>query len=153
MHSHIADAFAEWIGRSAHFRSSSLTARGRTTTRDGHTREVPANGLDPWRNQSLPVQANESTSSGSSQLVGGIPMLPEAQEGATELENAPYECGKATPTPSQKPNLLREEEEEEVNPHLPLQNGQEEQTQTTILRPVSLVKVAGIGDAGGQRGD
>ena len=32
------------------------------------------------------MQANESTSSGSSQLVGGIPMLPEAQEGATELE-------------------------------------------------------------------
>ena len=51
-----------------------------------------------------------------------------------------------------KPNLLREEEEE-VDPHLPLQNGQEEQTQMTTLRPVSLVKVAGIGDAGEQRGD
>ena len=51
-----------------------------------------------------------------------------------------------------KLNLLQEEEEKEVDPHLPLQNGQEEQTRTTTLRPVSLVKVAGIGDAGGQRG-
>ena len=32
----------------------------------------------------LPVQANESTSSGSSQLVGGAPPVPEAQEGVTE---------------------------------------------------------------------
>ena len=52
-----------------------------------------------------------------------------------------------------KPNLLQKEEEEEVDPHLPLQNGQEEQTQTTTLRPVSLVKVTGIGDAGEQKGD
>ena len=34
----------------------------------------------------LPVQANESTSSGSSQLVGGAPPVPEAQEGVTESE-------------------------------------------------------------------
>ena len=53
-----------------------------------------------------------------------------------------------------KPNLLKEEEEgEEVGPHLPLQNGQEEQIQMTTLQPVSLVKVAGIGDAGEQRED
>ena len=53
-----------------------------------------------------------------------------------------------------KPNLLQEEEEgEEVGPHLPLQNGQEEQIQTTTLQPVSLVKVAGIGDASEQRED
>ena len=51
-----------------------------------------------------------------------------------------------------KPNLLQEEEEE-VGPHLPLQNGQEEQIQMTTLQPVSLVKVAGIGDAGEQRED
>ena len=52
-----------------------------------------------------------------------------------------------------KPNLLQEEEEEEVGPHLPLQNGQEEQIQMTTLQPVSRVKVAGIGDAGEQRED
>ena len=47
-----------------------------------------------------------------------------------------------------RPNLLQEEEEEEVVPHLPLQNIQEEQIQMIILQPVSQVKVAGIGDAG-----
>ena len=52
-----------------------------------------------------------------------------------------------------KPNLLQEEEEEEVGPHLPLQNGQEEQTQTTTPQPVSLVKVADIGGTRGQRED
>ena len=53
-----------------------------------------------------------------------------------------------------KPSLLqREEEEEEVGLRLPLQNGPEEQIQTTTLRPVSLVRVAGIGDAGEQRED
>ena len=53
-----------------------------------------------------------------------------------------------------KPNLLQEEEEgEEVGPHLPLQNGQEEQIQMTTPQPVSLVKVADIGDAGEQRED
>ena len=54
-----------------------------------------------------------------------------------------------------KLNLLQEEEEEEeeVGPHLPLQNGQEEQIQMTTLQPVSLVKVAGIGDASKQRED
>ena len=51
-----------------------------------------------------------------------------------------------------KPNLLQEEEEE-VGPHLPLQCGQEEQIQTITLQPVSLVKVAGVGDASGQRED
>ena len=52
-----------------------------------------------------------------------------------------------------KPNLLQEEEEEEVGPHLPLQNIREEQIQTITLQPVSQVKVAGIGDAGRQRED
>ena len=53
-----------------------------------------------------------------------------------------------------KPNLLQEEEEEEeVGPHLPLQNGQEEQIQMITLQLVSLVKVTGVGDAGGQRED
>ena len=51
-----------------------------------------------------------------------------------------------------KPNLLQEEEEE-VGPHLPLQSGQEEQIQMITLQPVSLVKAAGIGDAGRQRED
>ena len=52
-----------------------------------------------------------------------------------------------------KPNLLQEEEEEGVGPHLPLQSGQEEQIQMITLQLVSLVKAAGIGDTGGQRED
>ena len=50
-----------------------------------------------------------------------------------------------------KPNLLQEEEEED--PHLPLQNVWEEQIQAITLQPVSQAKVAGIGDTGGQRED
>ena len=105
----------------------------------------------PLEEPVLPVQANESTHSRSSQLVGGIPTLPEAQEGATEQEmprtNAarPRRCQvKTKPAPGGGG--------EEVGPHLSLQNGQEEQIQTT-LQPVSLVKVAGIGDTGEQRED
>ena len=43
----------------------------------------------PLKEPVLPVPVNESTSSGSSQLMGlmgGIPMVPETQEGATEQE-------------------------------------------------------------------
>ena len=47
----------------------------------------------------------------------------------------------------------RRRRREEVGLHLPLQNGLEDQIQMTTLQPVSLVKVAGIGDAGKQRGD
>ena len=68
------------------FQSSSFTARGRTTTHDGHAQERRRQWVRPLEEPVLPVQANESTSSGSSQLVDGIPTLPEAQEGATELE-------------------------------------------------------------------
>ena len=42
--------------------------------------------VKPLEEPVLPVQANESTSSGSSQLVGGAPPVPEAQEGVMELE-------------------------------------------------------------------
>ena len=49
-----------------------------------------------------------------------------------------------------RPNLLQEEE---VVPHHPLQNVWEEQILVIILQPVSQVKVAGIGDAGGRKED
>ena len=42
--------------------------------------------VGPLEEPVLPVPANESTSSGSSQLVGGIPMVPETQEGVMEQE-------------------------------------------------------------------
>ena len=50
-----------------------------------------------------------------------------------------------------KPNLLQEEEE--VDPHLPLQNAWEEQIQMIILWPASQVKAAGVGDASRQKED
>ena len=43
--------------------------------------------------------------------------------------------------------------EEEKGPHFPLQNVWEELIQTIILQPVSQVKVAGVGDASGQKED
>ena len=52
-----------------------------------------------------------------------------------------------------KPNLHQEEEEEEVGPHLPLQNVREEQIQMITLWPVSQVKVARIGNVGEQKED
>ena len=52
-----------------------------------------------------------------------------------------------------KPDLLQEEEEEEVDHHLPLWIAREEQIQMIILWPASQVKATGIGDASGQRED
>ena len=40
----------------------------------------------PLEQPALPVHASESTGSGSSQLVGGVPPVPEAQEGVVEQE-------------------------------------------------------------------
>ena len=85
--------------------------------------------------------------------MGGIPTLPKTQEGVTEQEMPHTNAARPHRHQCQKPNLLLEEEGEEVSLHLPLQNGQEEQIQMTTLQPTSLVKVAGIGDAGEQRED
>ena len=42
--------------------------------------------IRPLEQPALPVHVSESTGSGSSQLVGGVPPVPEAQEGAVEQE-------------------------------------------------------------------
>ena len=72
MRSHIADAFAEWIGRSTHFEAVPLLLevgqQCATAVQERHRQWVR-----PLEEPVLPVQANKSTSSGSSQLVGGIP--------------------------------------------------------------------------------
>ena len=85
MCSHIADAFAEWIGRSAHFNAVPLLlGMGRqcvTATQERHRQCIW-----PLEQPTLPVHASESTGSGSSQLVGGVPPVPETQEGAAEQE-------------------------------------------------------------------
>ena len=85
MRSHIADAFAEWIGRSAHFDVVPLLLEaGRQCT--GVVQERCRQRVRPLKEPVLPVPANESTSSRLSQLVGGIPTVPETQEGAMEQD-------------------------------------------------------------------
>ena len=151
MRSHIADAFAKWIGRSTHFDAVPLllgTGRQCATAMQERRRQC----IRPLEQPTLPVHASESMGSGSSQLVGGVPPVPEARRewrnrrrpGSMRLH-----CVNDRP----KPDLLQEEEEEEVGHHLPLQNAWEEQIQMIILWPVSQVKVTGIGDASGQRED
>ena len=81
-------------------------------------------------------------------------MVPETQEGVTEQE---------TPRLNEPRPHRRQVKAKPASaggggggggfPTLPLQSGQEEQIQTITLQPVSLVKAAGIGDAGGQRED
>ena len=85
MRSHIADAFAEWIGRSAHFDMVPLLLEAGwqcgAATQERHRQRVR-----PLEEPILPVHASKSTGSGLSQLVGGVPPVLEAQEGAAELE-------------------------------------------------------------------
>ena len=76
----------------------------------------------PLEQPALPVHASESTGSGSSQLVGGVPPVPEAQEGVVETGRCLelMQIGRVDDRP--KLDLLQEEEEEEVGHHLPLQS-------------------------------
>ena len=48
------------------------------------TQERCRQWVRPLEEPILPVQAKESTSSGSSQLIGGVPTVPETQEGVVE---------------------------------------------------------------------
>ena len=65
---------------------SSPTARSRTTTCVTATQERHRQWVRPLKEPVLPVPVNESTSSRSLQLMGGIPMVPETQERAMEQE-------------------------------------------------------------------
>ena len=85
MRSHIADAFAEWIGRSAHFDTVPLLLEAGRQCATA-TQERCWQRVRPLEEPVLPVPANESTSSGSSQLVGGVPTVPETQEGVMEQD-------------------------------------------------------------------
>ena len=85
MHSHISDAFAEWIGRSAHFDAVPLLLEAgqqcMTAVQERHRQCVR-----PLEEPILLVHVSESTGSGSLQLVGGVPPVPEAQDAVMELE-------------------------------------------------------------------
>ena len=85
MRSHIADAFAEWIGRSAHFDTVPLLLEAGWQCATA-TQERCRQHVRPLEEPILPVHASESMGSRSSQLVGGVPPVPEAQEGAVEPE-------------------------------------------------------------------
>ena len=102
--SHPADTFAEWIGRSTHFDAVPLLLeeghRCMTAAQERHRQRI-------WTQEQpiLPIHASGSASSGSSQLVGGVP-IPEAQEEVAEQETPRVNVGrlhrhpaKARPTP------------------------------------------------------
>ena len=79
--SHLADTFAEWIGRSMHFEAVPLVLE------EGHccvtaAQERCRQRITPQEQPGLPIHAAGSASSGSSQqLVGRVPPIPEGQDG------------------------------------------------------------------------
>ena len=85
MHSHIADAFAKWIGRSAHFDAVPLLLEAGWQCATA-VQERCRQHVQPLEEPILPVHASESMGSESLQLVDGVPPVPEAQEGVAELE-------------------------------------------------------------------
>ena len=98
---------------------------------------------------SLPIHVTGSASSGLSQLVGGVPPIPEAQEGAAEQETPRVNAGR----PCRHPTKARPTPGGGGGSPPSHQNALEEQTQMTTLQPASLVEAAGIKDAGGQKED
>ena len=91
--SHLADTFAEWIGRSTHFDVVPLLLE------EGHQYVMSAQErcrqhIQTQEQRSLPIHVTGSASSGSSQLVGGVPLIPEAQDGAVEQETPRVSVGR-----------------------------------------------------------
>ena len=146
MHSHIADAFPEWIGRSAHFDAVPLLLEEGCQCATA-AQETHRQCIQPQEQPTLPIHLTGSASSGSSQLVGRVPSVPEAQEGTVEQETPRVNAArlyrhqtKARPTPGGGGGG--------EDHHLPHQNILEEQVQMTTQQPVSLVEAAGIKDSG-----
>ena len=149
IHSHLAGTFAEWIGRSVHFDvvpllleegCQCITAAQERCRQHIWTQEQP----------SLPIHVTGSASSGSSQLVGRVSPIPEAQDGAVEQETTRVSAGKlhrhltkVRPTPGGGGK----------DHHPPHWNVLEEQIQMTTQQPVSLEEATGIGNAGRQKED
>ena len=105
MCSDIADAFAESIGRSAHFDVVPLLLEEgcqHMTAAQERCRQC----IQPQEQPTLPIHLMGSGSCRSLQLVGRVPPVPEAQEGTAEQVtpkvNAARPCRqqtKARPTP------------------------------------------------------
>ena len=99
----------------------------------------------------LPIHMMGSGSSGSSQLVGRVPPVPQAQDGIAEQETPRVSAVK----PHRRLTKARSAPgggggEDHHPPH---QNILEEQIQMTTQQPVSLVEATGAGDASGQKED
>ena len=147
IHSHMVDAFAEWIGRSAHFNAVHyLLEEGcqcMVSAQERHRQYIQTQ-----EQPSLPIQMTGSGSSRSSQLVGRVLPIPEAQEGTMDQETPRFSAGrhltKARPAPREGGG------EDHHNPH---QNVPEGQIQMTTQQQVSLVEAAGIGDTGESKED
>ena len=103
--SHLAEAFAEWIGRSAHFDAVPLLleegCQCAMAPEERHRQHIQTH-----EQHNLPICTMGSASSGSSQLVSRVPPIPEAQDGAAEQETSRVNAGrphhhpvKARPTP------------------------------------------------------
>ena len=82
--SHLADTFAEWIGRSTLFKATLLLqeeGHHHLTATQGRCRQQIQTPEQP----NLQVHAAGTASSGSSlQLVGGAPPIPEGKDGGTD---------------------------------------------------------------------
>ena len=70
----------------------------------------------PHEQPALPIHVSGSASSGSSQLVGGVPLVPEAQDGVVEPETPRVNAARLHADDKPKLDLLQEEEEEGGSP-------------------------------------
>ena len=97
--SHLADTFAEWIGRSSHFEVVPLLLE------EGHqcmtaAQERCRQCIQTQEQPNLPIHATGSASSRSSQLVGRVPPVPESQDGAAEQETPSISTGRPCRCPT-----------------------------------------------------
>ena len=114
--SHLADNFAEWIGRSAHFDAVCLLLEEGcqcTTAAQERCRQCIRTQEQP----SLPIHVMGSASSGSSQLVGRVPSIPEAQDGAVEQEKPRVSVGRPCRCPTKARLIPRGGGEDHHPPH------------------------------------
>ena len=102
IHSHLADTFAEWIGRCMHFNVVPLLLEEGcqyVTAAQERCRQC----IQTQEQYSLPIHVMGPASSGSSQLVGRVPPIPEAQDGAEEQEMPRVSVGR----PCRHPTKVR----------------------------------------------
>ena len=147
--SHLVDTFAEWIGRSVHFDAVPLLLEEGCQCMTA-AQERCRQCIQTQEQSNLPIHVTGSASSRSSQLVGRVPPIPEAQNGAVEQETPRVSVGKPCRCLTKVRLTPRGGGEDHHPPH---RNILEEQIQMTSQQPLSLVEATGIGDASGQKED